>query len=188
MSALQRMQAVLLPLGIYNLKADSWITAELSAYAAALDFLQEALARAEKEAFIPTAEDDGLRLREVLFANERKSVSIEDRRSMLLYRAGVKRTDYTRAALEQALTAAGIRAAVYENFDGTLRVSCIELIGNTDRAAAQKAAEEFLPAHAVCVFDFRRMSWGDIEAMGLTFSQMDEADKTWAQIDAFEGA
>ena len=34
------------------------------------------------------------------------------------------------------------------------------------------------------VFDFRRMKWSDVEAQSLTFSQMDQKDMTWAQIDA----
>lgn len=183
-AALERLQQALRPLGVYRIKNEGLLFAELSAYAAALSLLDEKMSGLEREAFISTAEDEGLSKRERLFTNEKQSVSLLDRRHMLLYRAAVKRSDFTVSALEKALTAAGMRAAVYENPGGTVAIHCIELIGRYDEATAKKAAEEFLPAHLNFVFDFRRMKWSDVEAQSLTFSQMDQKDMTWAQIDA----
>ena len=111
-AALERLQQALRPLGVYRIKNEGLLFAELSAYAAALSLLDEKMSGLEREAFISTAEDEGLSKRERLFTNEKQSVSLLDRRHMLLYRAAVKRSDFTVSALEKALTAAGMRAAV----------------------------------------------------------------------------
>ena len=47
------------------------------------------------------------------------------------------------------------------------------------------AAKEFLPCHLEAEFDFRTLDWNRIDSMDKTFDQMDAAEMTWNQIDAY---
>lgn len=188
MDAIHRLRARLRPLGLYRLDGSTLVDAELSAYAAGLSLLDEELARLEREAFVPTAREEGLTLRERLFGGGKPSLPLEARREMLLYRGGVTASDSTRERIERAVAAAGVRCSIGENrADGILYLNCMELLNAfTGKQSAQRAAQEFLPAHLETVFDFRDLSWDSLEQRGLTFAVMDAAGRSWDSIDHFE--
>jgi hypothetical protein len=45
------------------------------------------------------------------------------------------------------------------------------------------AANEFLPVHLICEFDFGSLSWDFLDAKENTFDSMDGLDLTWDAID-----
>ena len=53
MSRLQALRDALRPLGIYKLEKGTLVYAELAAYAAGLDLLEDGLDELEREAFLP---------------------------------------------------------------------------------------------------------------------------------------
>lgn len=156
MSRLQAMREALRPLGIYRLEEGSLICAELAAYAAGLDLLEEGLEELEREAFIQTAEDYGVSNREMIYSKPKTLRPLQERREMLLYRGGINNQNNTREDLERALVACGLRAAVTEQLDGaSIRIDCLGVLDDfADQAQIQTAAAEFLPCHLEAVFHF----------------------------------
>ena len=87
---------------------------------------------------------------------------------MLLYRGAINNRNNTRADLERALVACGLRATVKENLDGaTIYINCFDFLEDFQgQEEIQKAAGEFLPCHLQAVFDFRTLDWNKIDSLG----------------------
>lgn len=188
MDVLQTLKKALQPLRLYQFTGNTLVECELAAYAAALQPLEEEIETLERELFIATAEDYGLSLREELAGRAKPQASLESRREMLFYRGAVTSNDFTRAGIERALVAAGIRASIVEQpGSSSLYINCIETLDHfVSQEQAMEEAGQFLPAHLDASFDFRPLSWEQIEQKGLTFDQMDAKGLSWQQIDAYE--
>ena len=187
MTAIERIKKILRPLGVYRLDGDTLVEKELQAEACALQELEKEIDRFYRELFISTAEEEGLILREKLCGGEKVGRPLSNRRKMLLFRGAVTAAGNTRKKVEEALTACGLLCPVTELAD-RLYINCHGMLDQTlTKEGAEKAAQEFLPAHIPCYFDFRELSWQEIEEKGLTFAQMDLAGLTWEQIDSYMG-
>lgn len=187
-STLQTMKECLRPMGLYRLDGTTMVDAELAAYAAELDRLNQALETLEKESFIPTAQEYGLSRREELFGRVKEQRPVEDRRNMLLYRGAVTCNDCTRAGMERAMVAAGLRTSIVEQTgSGGLYINCIAMLDTfTKKELAMERAREFLPAHVSAVFDFRPVMWDYLDNKALTFDEIDAENLTWDQFDVYE--
>ncbi|MFQ9873064.1 MAG: hypothetical protein ACLRVT_08805 [Oscillospiraceae bacterium] len=190
MSRLQALRDALRPLGIYRLDEGSLVYAELAAYAAGLDLLEEGLDELEREAFVQTAQGEGISKREKIYCKPKTLLPLQERREMLLYRGAINNRNNTRADLERALVACGLRATVKENLDGaTIYINCFDFLEDFQgQEEIRKAAGEFLPCHLEAAFDFRTLDWDKIDSLGKTFSEMDAAAMTWEEIDAYSPA
>lgn len=188
MEVYQRLVSRLRPLRLYRLDGSTLVDAELFAYAAGLSLLEEELLTLEREAFVATARDYGLSLRERLFGSVKTALPLEDRREMLLYRGGVTAADCTRQGVERAMAASGIRCSIGENRkDGLLYINCIAFLNPfADQQSVIRAAQESLPAHLSVLFDFRALAWDDIDQRDLSFDTMEAAGLSWDQIDQFK--
>lgn len=179
------MKNKLKPLSIYNLSDDTLIMAELAAYAQELDRLYDLLAELEKECFIKTATDYGLSLRERSYTSPRADLTYDDRRKMLLYRMSITSNDFNKESIERALLAAGINGYIIESPNELkIEINALELFDTmVTESEAMLAAEQFLPAHLTCIFDFRQCQWVQLDAQELTWEEIDAKDLTWADFD-----
>ena len=84
MSRLQALRDALRPLGIYKLEKGTLVYAELAAYAAGLDLLEDGLDELEREAFLPTAQGEGISRREEIYGKPKTLLPLRERREMLL--------------------------------------------------------------------------------------------------------
>ncbi len=176
-----RMRTLLTQTGLYT-GQDTIFSAEMASYAVGLQLLHEAIEKLRQNIFVLTADADGLTNFENLFRCTPSSDTEESRRAMLLQRGSVTLTDYTRAALEKMLLAAGIEGGIVENFQDGLYVNVLGLLGISQKTA-ESEARRFMPAHLPCVFDFGVNTWDAVDARDLTFTMMDIKNLTWAQID-----
>lgn len=185
MNILNSMTAKLKPIGLYCLNGSSLIDAELEAYAEGMNLIYEGIEELKNEVFIPTAVDYGLSLREQAFGPKKENLAVEDRRSMLLYRSAVTVNDYTRESMERAMIATGLRISMSEKIaDKELYINYIESLGAySTQVEIIAAANEFLPAHLVCAFDFGSFTWNFLDAQDNTFDSLDAQELTWNQID-----
>ena len=79
------------------------------------------------------------------------------------------------------------RAQVKENLDGaSIYINCFDFLEDFQgQEEIKAAAKEFLPCHLEAEFDFRTLDWNRIDSMDKTFDQMEAAEMTWNQIDAY---
>ncbi len=188
MNPLLSMKKKLEPLGVYSLQDGSLVEAELEAFAAELNLLLDAAEELKRELFIRTAEGFGIDLRETAAGPKREYLPLADRRKMLLYRGAVTVNDCRREDIERAMIACGIRSSICEKTgEQSLYFNCIETLNTfSSQEETIAAAEEFLPAHLSAEFDFGRLDWDLIDSMDKSFQELDQADYTWNQIDAYK--
>ena len=142
---LTRMMTILGNTGLYRMTEHSFVAGELRAYAAGLGLVYDALEALQRERFLPTAGEKGLGLIESITGKEMEQAGLEERRTMLRYRLAITPNDFTRAKIEQALTAAGLLASVSEDPQG-LYINVIRLLRpDISEGNIQSAAEPFLP-------------------------------------------
>lgn len=187
MSALNSMKAKLRPLNLYKLDEENLINAELSAYAAGLDIINDRLEELERECFVSTATSFGLSTKEKIFNSAHDSADIQKRRDWILFRGALRNSDFTNSGIKNTMSGCGMNVKLYENVsDGTFGISCLEI---TDDSATnetlQKRAEEFLPAHLLATFDFGSITWDIVAQNDMSFDEMDAKDLTWDEIDNY---
>lgn len=184
MRAMDSMRQKLLPLRLYRMNTGSLTEAELEAFAAGLDLVYEQLELLTREAYISTAQNWGLSMRERVFGSERSELTAAVRREMLLYRSAVTVNDNNRESMERAMLAVGLRAQVFEHpREQRLDVVCHEVLDQKmTHYRLMQAALRFLPAHLEILFDFGKITWGYLLGLDKTFAELEEYDLTWKDI------
>jgi len=90
------LYTLLEPLGLYKLRQNSLIDAELAAYGAGLSLVEQALEELHAQAFVQTAYGEGLLRHEKLVGlQERGGVALHTRRQLVLYRLSTSPFDFT---------------------------------------------------------------------------------------------
>lgn len=188
MRAMDSLKNKLQPLRLYRLDGSSRVEAELTAMAAGLDLVYQALEELTQEAFVPTAQGMGLGMRELSFGSERPDLPMGLRRNMLLYRGAVTVNDNTKRSLEQAMLSIGIRAELFEvPEEQKLYVLCREVLDQSvTRYRLMQAALQFLPAHLEILFDFGKVTWSYLDKTEKTFQELETPGYSWAQIRELE--
>ena len=89
--------------------------------------MEDGLDELEREAFLPTAQGEGISRREEIYGKPKTLLPLRERREMLLYRGAINNRNNTREDLERALVACGLRAQVKENLDGaSIYINCFD--------------------------------------------------------------
>ena len=187
MSTYEKIKKIYSSIGIYNITEESTISYELRAYSAGLDMLCDALSELERECFIPTAESFGLSKRELAFGAVRTDLTAEKRRDMLIKRSSFGAEDFTLKGMYKALGVLGVEGIITE-YPGVNRVT-VE-IKNQGLTKGQRnwivsQLQMLFPAHLEADAVFSGFSWGDIDNLEQTFSQMESSGKTWSEIDYY---
>jgi hypothetical protein len=184
--ATEGLYAALAPLGLYALHTDSLIDRELLAYDVAFAVLDDLLDQIEKQAFIQTADGEGLAAHERMMGLGAKPELLpEVRRDLVLYRLAVAPLDFTAAGLERSLLAAGVEAVVLENWpDESVTVHSIRFFDTFDGLdSLMERLSAMLPAHLDWEFDTGILDWDLFDQKGPTWDAWDTADFTWDMFD-----
>ena len=104
------LRQLLAPLGVYDLTEGSVNGAELYALGVLLDQIGERMELAERESLTATAEDEGLRRREALFARRPAAVTAAERRAAIAALLQIDGDSLTPSAINHTLLGSGIRA------------------------------------------------------------------------------
>ena len=172
------LKRLLEPLGVYDLSPRSVSGAELCALGRGLDAAAGRLDRAEREGLTATAEDEGLRRREALFARRPAAFTPETRRAAIAALMGIDGDSLTPGAIDSAIRGCGIRARAIEIGGQKLRVIFPETAGEPPEfGQIQKIILDILPCHLEVEFYFRYLTWAECERAGHTWAAVEE--HTW---------
>lgn len=174
------------PLKIYALNQNSLIDCELAAYEAAFSMLEQAIQEIFADTFVQTASDAGLALHEKLVGlHERPGVSLDARRSLVLYRRSVAPFDFNLSGMLGSLLAAGLDAEIIENYESeSLKIISRNIIDDFyDLDELKASVFIMLPAHLEAEFDIGFMTWDMFESNEITWDEWDSIDFTWEQFD-----
>ena len=172
-----RMRAMLEKTGLY-FGEDKWLSAELAAYAKGLELVYDTLSHVRRDAFVQTAEEDGLKAFESLFRVVPSVDSMENRRAMLLTRGAVTPADHTVEAMQKQLLAAGINGKLVPQKGGVLNINVLSTMGISESdAALHIAACKQVVYDALCTGD-RDGEAHALVLLGDDFSGTDADDLT----------
>lgn len=187
MSGYEELCALLRPLGVYRLDTDSLSGAELWAAGVGLNSAAEALARAERESMLLTAEEEGLTLRERLFRRRPAASGASARRAAIAALLQIGADCSTPEGIGRTLSGCGVNAAVEETEKyGVVRVRFPDTVGEPEDFERLKSIlMDILPCHLQVEFVFRYLTWAECEAQGFTWGYVQARGWSWK---AFEKA
>lgn len=176
----QYLQALLAPLGVYDLSEGSVSEAELYALGRTLDTVAGRLDLAEREGLLATAEDEGLCRRESLFARRPVAVTAEGRRAAIAALLQIAGDSLTPEAIDRTIRGCGIRARAIEMGPQQLRIIFPETAGEPPEfEQIRKIILDILPCHLGIEFYFRYLTWEECERAGYTWAEVEAAEHTW---------
>ncbi|MCI8688831.1 MAG: hypothetical protein HFF87_00770 [Oscillibacter sp.] len=176
----QFLIALLAPLGVYDLTVGSVSEAELYALGKGFDAAAKRLEYVEREGLTATAEEEGLRRREALFARRPAAVTPEERRAAIAALLQIAGDSLTPEAIDRTIRGCGIRAKAIEMGGGNLRVVFPETAGvPAEFEQIQKIILDILPCHLGIDFYFRYLTWAECEDAGYTWEAIEAANHTW---------
>lgn len=176
------LAALLRPLGVYDLRENSFSGGELAALGAALDELNAYAQARQQESLVMTARDAGLSTMEALFPFLATAADIPARRAAVSGFLQISGDSFTASALSRCLTACGTVCRVSETDEaGVVRVTFPSVSGEpADFAAKKRIIESILPCHLQVRYEFAWCTWANIQSGGLTWSQA--AEMTFAEL------
>ncbi|MDD3346817.1 hypothetical protein [Oscillibacter sp.] len=180
------LRRLLEPLGVYAFTENSISGAEICALGAGLDAIGDQLETAEKEALTATAEEEGLRRRENLFARRSAAATAEDRRAAIAALLQIDGDSLTPSDINRTILGCGIRARAMEIDTGHLQVIFPDVGGvPAEFDQIRDIILDILPCHLEVEFYFRYMTWTECERGGYTWAMVEAAGHTW---DTFQMA
>ena len=178
------LRELLAPLGVYDFSKGSVSGAELYALGMKLDGVGARLDAVEREILTVTAEDEGLRRREALFARRPAAVTPPERRAAIAALLQIAGDSLTPEAINRTMRGCGIRAKALEMGNGQLRVIFPETAGVPEGfEQIEKIILDILPCHLGVEFYFRYLTWEECQAAGYTWEMVETAEHTW---DSFQ--
>lgn len=171
------------PIGLYREDAEV-SDRELQVFAEEIERLYTELDGMFRERFIGTAENVGLRVYEELFGPSREGESVQKRRELLLLRMNLGESDFTPAGIRRALDSLGLEYQISE-FPalGRLNITATADYSKAEQAFILREIGKIIPAHLEFQMTFNTLTWADIDALELSFSQSDQNDLTWQELD-----
>ena len=174
------LRRLLEPLGVYDMAEGSIGGAELYALGMGFDGIGGQLEMAERESLVATAEDIGLRRREMLFARCPAAFKTEDRRKAIAALLQIDGDSLTPSAINNTLRGCGIRAKALELDTGHLRVIFPDVGGvpeEFDRIS--QIILDILPCHLDVEFYFLYLTWEECESRAYTWAALEAEGFSW---------
>ena len=144
-AAEKRIREALNSTGSYRLTGETSADWEVIAAARGIDALEAAIDDFFADCFVSTAETEALDCWDKLFWGGVTGARDDRRRAMTAARLSVSPEDFTAAAYDKILTAAGIQGKITENADGLLVT--VTAYNGVTAAQAKQVLALLLPAH-----------------------------------------
>ena len=179
------LRDLLTPLGVYTFAEGSISGGEVESIGAGLDAAAAALEHSEREALLQTAQEEGLSLREALFAKRPAAPTPELRRAAIAALSQIGGDGFTVAAINRALRGCGITACVAETAEqGRVRVTFPDTAG-VPAGFGQIAGiiEDIIPCHLETEFYFRYLTWVELEARFPDWASLEAEHYSWEQLE-----
>jgi hypothetical protein len=174
------LKNLLAPLGIYDLRDGTLNESALFAAAVGLDGVSDKLEYTEREALTVTAEGEGLKRREALFARRPAANTVNLRRSAIAALLQIDADSFSLDSINRTISGCGIKALAQEMGEGHIRIIFPEVAGIPEEfQQIQKIILDIIPCHLATEFYFRYMLWSECECHGWTWVEMESGENTW---------
>ncbi len=189
MNTLGEMLLMTMPVKAYTINNGSTVYKEYQSYAEALEVLRETADEIAKECVLSTAENRGLEFYERLTGSARDDLTLEKRRELISSMLTLTSNDNTVEGIRHFFESLGIECGIIEDPSGYFVYirSLDQTLSRTRQDYIIKRAEMFMPYHLTFTVDFRTIDFGGLDALGLTFGELDDMYMTWQDFERFNG-
>ena len=177
----EHLRTFLRPLGIYDLTPGSLSGSELDALGHGLDVLSCRMDYVERESALFTAEGEGLRRRETLFARTPVHYTTELRRQAIAALLRIGGDCFTLSDINSTISGCGIKALAQEKERfGYIRVIFPDVAGIPEGfGQIREIILDIIPCHLEVEFYFRYLTWQECEAFQYTWAVIHQREYTW---------
>ena len=177
----EHLRTFLRPLGIYDLTPGSLSGSELDALGHGLDVLSCRMDYVERESALFTAEGEGLRRRETLFARTPVHYTTELRRQAIAALLRIGGDCFTLSDINSTNSGCGIKALAQEKERfGYIRVIFPDVAGIPEGfEQIREIILDIIPCHLEVEFYFRYLTWQECEAFQYTWAVIHQREYTW---------
>ncbi len=185
MNVLDRLKKRLSPVKLYNLGKGTLQYAEVSACAAGLEILEEALDELTRECFAETAESFGIERMERLWGKVRDDLPLAQRREMLNARNSLRSDDFTLHGIGKIFTLLGVGGKIteYPSLDRMVIDITDREYSEGEKNFIRAQSEALFPAHLEKDLVFLGVTWKSFEEKGYDFLTFENQGYTWRDID-----
>ena len=176
----EHLRTFLRPLGIYDLTPGSLSGSELDALGHGLDVLSCRMDYVERESALFTAEGEGLRRRETLFARTPVHYTTELRRQAIAALLRIGGDCFTLSDINSTISGCGIKALAQEKERfGYIRVIFPDVAGIPEGfEQIREIILDIIPCHLEVEFYFRYLTWQECEAFQYTWAVIHQREYT----------
>ena len=177
----EHLRTFLRPLGIYDLTPGSLSGSELDALGHGLDVLSCRMEYVERESALFTAEGEGLRRRETLFARTPVHYTTELRRQAIAALLRIGGDCFTLSDINSTISGCGIKALAQEKERfGYIRVIFPDVAGIPEGfEQIREIILDIIPCHLEVEFYFRYLTWQECETFQYTWAVIHQREYTW---------
>ena len=177
----EHLRTFLRPLGIYDLTPGSLSGSELDALGHGLDVLSCRMDYVERESALFTAEGEGLRRRETLFARTPVHYTTELRRQAIAALLRIGGDCFTLSDINSTISGCGIKALAQEKERfGYIRVIFPDVAGIPEGfEQIREIILDIIPCHLEVEFYFRYLTWQQCETFQYTWAVIHQREYTW---------
>ena len=177
----EHLRTFLRPLGIYALTPGSLSGSKLDALGHGLDVLSCRMDYVERESALFTAEGEGLRRRETLFARTPVHYTTELRRQAIAALLRIGGDCFTLSDINSTISGCGIKALAQEKERfGYIRVIFPDVAGIPEGfEQIREIILDIIPCHLEVEFYFRYLTWQECEAFQYTWAVIHQREYTW---------
>ena len=177
----EHLRTFLRPLGIYDLTPGSLSGSELDALGHGLDVLSCRMDYVERESALFTAEGEGVRRRETLFARTPVHYTTELRRQAIAALLRIGGDCFTLSDINSTISGCGIKALAQEKERfGYIRVIFPDVAGIPEGfEQIREIILDIIPCHLEVEFYFRYLTWQECETFQYTWAVIHQREYTW---------
>jgi len=184
MSHGQYLRDLLEPLGVYRWEG-SFQWGELQSEGDALDGVAAELALVQREMNLKTAQTIGIENYRTLLKNRPETEDTEELRGALAALLRIGCNSYTLADINDTLRGCGVSAFAEETASPLqLKVKFAGCAGQPEGFdRIRTVIEEILPCHIYAVYEFRYMTWSELEQQFSSWVQAETAGTSWKNFE-----
>lgn len=152
MSSYESICSKLSPMSLYSLDENSLVNKEILSYCEVFDDIFVGADELLREGFLDTAQSYGLAEYEKICLVG-VGENVEQRRKMLLAKAGTKQTDISLSAIIKSISSLGIDVDITENINNqTVTVHILSSVPSNKLDFIKQEIRKIIPAHLECAF------------------------------------
>lgn len=158
------LQALLRPLGVYDLELGSFSGGELFALGSSFDELADQIRTDLTEAIPLTADSSGLALYEAVLSDHIAADTVQARRQAVCALLRMQSGGCSRRELTDALTGCGVPAVVKQTDTANQVCVCFPTLscGGSNFPTMKKIITAILPCHLTIVYSFHHLHWREV--------------------------